>query len=108
MDPFTSLGIATSVITVVDYGTKLIKGAREIYKSGSIAENDQVKAVANDLRQLNRTLHSALGSALTPALLLTEDELVRKGAPISSHSELTNLKRNSKKLEPRQLRLRMS
>ncbi|KAH7123067.1 hypothetical protein EDB81DRAFT_226172 [Dactylonectria macrodidyma] len=74
MDPFTSLSIATSVITIVDLAAKLIVTGREIHKSGSTLENEQAKCLSMDLRQLITTLHSTMKIAPSAETLRDEEQ----------------------------------
>jgi hypothetical protein len=76
MDPFTSLSLATSIIQIVDFGSKLIGKSHEIYKNGSIASIDQAKSAADDLKELTQTLVSKLESASASTFTLSGDELV--------------------------------
>ncbi len=77
MDPFTCLSLATSIITVVDFGTKLITTAQTIYRDGLTPGDDNVIIVARDLKRLNETLQSTIKSASDAPVALQEDEKVR-------------------------------
>ncbi|KAI0914756.1 hypothetical protein F4823DRAFT_571536 [Ustulina deusta] len=74
MDPFTCLSLATSIITVVDFGTKLITTAQTIYRDGLTPGDDNVIIVARDLKRLNETLQSTIKSASDAPVALQEDE----------------------------------
>ncbi|KAF2805600.1 uncharacterized protein BDZ99DRAFT_524565 [Mytilinidion resinicola] len=65
MDPFTALSLATSIVQIVDFGSRLVGRGREIYKKGSIASFDEAKSVAGDLKDLTRSLESVLESVST-------------------------------------------
>ena len=45
MDPITAVGLASSIITFVEFGFKLVDGAREIHLSttGKTAHNAQLR-----------------------------------------------------------------
>lgn len=52
MDPFTAIGLASSVVQFVDFSTKLICGAREIYYSttGTTEENASLELVVTEMK----------------------------------------------------------
>ncbi|KAI9690930.1 MAG: hypothetical protein M1822_008550 [Bathelium mastoideum] len=75
MDPFTSLSLATSVVQIVDFCLKLVGKSHEIYKNGSITSFGQAKLVANDLKELVKSLANPLDSVSNPKLDLSDDEL---------------------------------
>ncbi|KAK0612233.1 hypothetical protein B0T14DRAFT_572049 [Immersiella caudata] len=52
MDPITAVGLASSIITFVEFGVKLVGGAREIYFSttGKTAQNATAELVVNELK----------------------------------------------------------
>jgi hypothetical protein len=78
MDPFTSLGVATSVIQIADFGARLFSAGREIYRDGSLTMHAEIAAAAEDLKQLNQSLGSVLVSMPPMPSNLPEDEQVRK------------------------------
>jgi hypothetical protein len=51
MDPITAVGLATGIITFIDFAHKIISGTSEVLRSGSTAENAHVSTLANDLRE---------------------------------------------------------
>jgi hypothetical protein len=54
MDPFTAIAFASSILQFVDFSTKLISGAREIYFSVSVQteENRSVESITSEMRSL--------------------------------------------------------
>jgi len=76
MDPFTCLSLATSIIQIVDFGSKLVGGSHEVYKNGSIASIDQARSVANDLKGVAEILSRDLNSVSTSTSELTHSQLV--------------------------------
>lgn len=60
MDPFTAIGLASSIVQFVDFSTKLIHGAREIYDSASsdTLENRSLEAVVGEMKRLSSKLLS--------------------------------------------------
>jgi hypothetical protein len=75
MDPMTALSLAGTIVQFVDFGTKLLKDGRELYKSGSgaLTVNEELELTTNDLRALITKVR--LGLSTVPALgPLTEEE----------------------------------
>lgn len=60
LDPLTSLSIAANVAQFIDFGTKLLVGGFEIYRSthGATAENQQLSMVVEDLGNVTNSLGS--------------------------------------------------
>jgi len=54
MDPLTAVGLAGSIVTFVDFSTKVLSTARRLYEStgGSIEENDELESLAKNLKEL--------------------------------------------------------
>lgn len=63
MDPVTALGLACSVIQVVDFSTRTIKTAWEIWrsKSGASEENESIEARTEILKALLQSLRTPRG-----------------------------------------------
>ncbi|KAM0544351.1 hypothetical protein ACHAPJ_011887 [Fusarium lateritium] len=65
MDPVSAIGLASSIITFIDFGTELITGAIEIYRApdGSSAADARLQDVLNDLgdlaEELEKTFHAS-------------------------------------------------
>ncbi|KAK4697415.1 hypothetical protein P7C71_g658, partial [Lecanoromycetidae sp. Uapishka_2] len=58
LDPLTALGLASSIIQVVDFGRKLVSQTQETYytANGATKENVTVGEIAKDINVLNRSL----------------------------------------------------
>jgi hypothetical protein len=54
MDPLTALSVAGTIVQFVDFGTKLLSQATELYKSpvGTLRSNNELELVTTDLRGL--------------------------------------------------------
>jgi len=54
MDPLTAAGLAGNIITFVDYSTKVLSRARELYESatGATEENDELESLTRNLKDL--------------------------------------------------------
>ena len=62
MDPITALGVAGSIVQLVDFGIKVVSKGNKIYHSGdgSTAENHDLENVANDLVLIQTRLRQSL------------------------------------------------
>ena|SRR5277367_356425 len=71
MDPLTAIGLASSIVQFVDFGTKLIGGAREIYRSttGTTAQNATLEVVITEVRAWCSRLNSP-----DPSSVYSEEE----------------------------------
>lgn len=56
MDPFTAFSLLCGIIQVVDFGTKLAKKGRELYKDGAASENMELEEMATCLTGLRTSL----------------------------------------------------
>ena len=56
LDPFTSLSLASAIIQLVDFSSKLVNKSTEIYRSSALQENVELEKVAEDLKRLNANL----------------------------------------------------
>ena len=78
MDPLTAFSLACGVIQVIDFSTKVLFQCREIYKNGSLAENESIEAMAEHLTTLRADLQpstTAIGTQTagdTELLLLSD------------------------------------
>jgi len=54
MDPFSALSLATSIVQFVDFATKIVHGAHQIYQTGAgaAAENADIELCASELHNL--------------------------------------------------------
>ncbi|KAL7625562.1 hypothetical protein AAE478_004782 [Parahypoxylon ruwenzoriense] len=52
MDLLAAIGLASNILSFIDFSYKLITGARQIAKNGSTDENNNVDAIVRDLDQL--------------------------------------------------------
>lgn len=64
MDPLTALGVAGIVVQFVDFGIRVVSKGNKIYHSadGSLAENNDLETVANDLIIIQTKLRQSLRS----------------------------------------------
>jgi hypothetical protein len=65
MDALTALAFAGNIIQFVDFGSRLLSQAEELYKSlaGSLTVNDELELVTTDLRALITKLQKSLPPA---------------------------------------------
>lgn len=57
MDPLSAVGLAGTLVQLVDFSSKIVKEGHELYKSGSTAINVQAEAATRDLLQLTTKLN---------------------------------------------------
>jgi hypothetical protein len=64
MDPFTAIGLASSIVQFIDYSAKITHGAREIYDSGSgmTEDNKSLESVAGKMKELSSKLLPTTGA----------------------------------------------
>lgn len=60
MDPITAVSFAATILQFVDFSSKLVKGAYEIYQSttGQAADDAQLSTIVDDLKDVTKTLQS--------------------------------------------------
>ena len=56
MEPFAALGLASNITQFVDFSCKLLSQAKEIHRSGSVAQVQNVTEVAEQLALLSSRL----------------------------------------------------
>jgi len=58
MDPVTAIGLASAIVQFVDFSTKIIHSAKEIYDSatGSTEENQSLEYVVSEMQHLSQKL----------------------------------------------------
>lgn len=56
MDPLSTLSLACGIVQVVDFSTKVVKACRQLYKDGSLSENDNIEEMAGHLASLQSSL----------------------------------------------------
>jgi len=62
MDPITAFSLACGVIQVIDFNTKVLSQCREIYKNGSLSENESIESMAEHLTTLRADLQPTTSS----------------------------------------------
>lgn len=67
LDPFTALSLAGNIVQFVDFSSKLVNEASEIYRSGSTKANDELETVTNDLIDLTSCIQDELVPASVAA-----------------------------------------
>ena len=74
MDPLTALGLASSVIQVVDFSIRLVSKGVEIYKDGRLVENFDAEQTTQSLKGLNGKLQRSIQDSKCSGPLSEEDE----------------------------------
>lgn len=89
MEPLTTLSIVTSVVQLIDFGSKIIANTRAVYKTadGITQETRSLSLVASDIQDLTATLQKSLQEASSGAPLCTDakvlDQLGRECAAVA-------------------------
>jgi hypothetical protein len=101
MDPLTALSVATSVIQIVDFGSKLVSRAGEIYRSaeGFSVSRSALKATTTDLKVLLVRLQDSLPLVTTNIPLTAEEvslQALAKGCGEVARELLTRLEKLKK------------
>jgi len=62
MDPISAIGFAASILTFIEFASKIVAGAHEVYTSasGTTEENAHIDTVITDLRETADSLDSDL------------------------------------------------
>jgi hypothetical protein len=86
MDPFSSLSLATSVVQVIDFSSRLLAGSYQIYHSvdGHTEDDRELKERAAVLRKLASTLTKRTASTAVGKISKTVDGLAIEKAPAST------------------------
>ena len=74
MDPLTALGLASSVIQVVDFSIRLVSKGVEIYKDGRLVENVDAEQTTQSLKELNGELQRSIQDNRCGGPLSEEDQ----------------------------------
>lgn len=56
MDPLTAVSFASSILTFIDFGFKIVTGTLEVLKTGSLSENTHISTIINDFDAVVRPL----------------------------------------------------
>jgi hypothetical protein len=106
MDPITAIGFAASIITFIDFASKIVTGTYEIYQSanGTTEENEHVTNIIENLHDaaadldsdlLGKTKHERALKDLASKCEKLSDELLgflQKLAAPGNHSTWQSLK----------------
>ena len=56
VDPFSSIGVAASIVQLVQFGADLVSDAKNIRQNGLLADIESLQTVAKDLSTLTKGL----------------------------------------------------
>lgn len=74
MDPVTGIGLAASVIQLVNFSIDAVRTYRELYQHGSVSEYSNLDYTTCHLASLTKSLQQSLQSSGTRSLALTREE----------------------------------
>ena len=108
-DPFTVIGIASSIVQLVDFSSKLVSESKEIYRSanGALSEHTEIESVAADLSTLSQRVSASVAARVTiqASSSLFEDEARFQQLAASCHEvsqEILTVLQDLKTKEPHQ------
>ena len=107
LDPVSSLSLASSLITAVDFASKIIKGSNDIRRSkhGATITNEELELVARDFAGLLNGVTSGMPSS--PNFQSPEEEELRRLAD-AGKSLLDELLQSLQSLKPNRHRKGLS
>jgi hypothetical protein len=72
MDPLTALSVAGTIVQLVDFGTKILRGSFSVYRSasGALPVNDELEIITRDLTVLATKLRRPLYAEDVPTIEL--------------------------------------
>ena len=56
MDPFSALSLASTIVQLVDVGTRVVSAGFELYSANGIFANEELETIMNDLTTLCSSL----------------------------------------------------
>lgn len=56
LDPLTAIGVASSIVQLVDFSSKVVARSAEIRRAGSSIQVAQLRAITSDLQGLTESL----------------------------------------------------
>jgi hypothetical protein len=56
LDPLTAISLASAVVQFVDFSVKLVSAGHELYEKGSLANNNEVEQITQDIAHLAEEL----------------------------------------------------
>ena len=56
LDPLTAIGVASSIVQLVDFSLKVVARSAEIRRAGASIEVGQLKRITSDLKGLTESL----------------------------------------------------
>lgn len=77
MDPWTALGTAASILQLIDYSTKFLNTAKQIYKQETAEVVESLQAAASVILKSVKALEDRPRSEATTGVYVTREEEVR-------------------------------
>jgi hypothetical protein len=78
MDPVTALGIASSVVQFVDFGSRLLSKTAQVHKAGTTYDHINPEAITEDLRRVTEGLAIDLHKSSTQGELTSPEQNVQQ------------------------------
>lgn len=98
METVAAVGLASNILSFVDFGVKVVSKGHRIYRSndGSLEENNDLEAVTNDLLVLQTRMERSLLSESLDPYQTNDDEALKKLLSASNGLAKTMLQRLNK------------
>jgi hypothetical protein len=78
LDPLSALGLASNVIQLVDFASRLVKKGTEIHLRGETVDNAKLQDVTINLIRQSKNITASVGRAGLPNTPRTQEEQVAK------------------------------
>ena len=79
MEPVTALGVAASIVNIVDFAIEVVSKGNKIYHSGdgSLSENHDLEVITNDMLLLQNKLQTSSSELIQGKNLNEDDKALR-------------------------------
>lgn len=93
LDPLSALGLASNVIQLVDFASRLVKKGTEIHLRGETVDNARLEAVTVNLVHQSKNITTSVGRAGLPSAPRSQEEkVVNLSPPQNNHQSLMTTK----------------
>ena len=91
LDPLTAISLASAIVQFVDFGSKIVGGTVEIYKSvnGATKENAELEDITVNINQLNDKI--SMPTVAIAGEAISDDESILTGLALSSKAVAKDL-----------------
>ncbi|CAI6331789.1 unnamed protein product [Periconia digitata] len=101
LDPITSLSLASGIITLVDFGAKCIKNAREIAEYGCTEEQRHLRIITSDLISVSSDITNQIGSSAVHGLAQQTQDVAQELSQMLAKVQIDDQDQNQPRLGKR-------